>query len=82
MTAFYGEELLEMYLLEHPEEQGRTRMVDLPDEDEPQIACEGPMMFRWVDWLLQNGHITKDKHAAGMSMLREAEAYVKAQKAR
>ena len=80
MTTFCGEELFEMYLLEHPEEQRRTRMVDLPGEDEPQIACEGPMMFRWVDWLLQNGHIDHDKHATAMSMLREAEAYVKSQK--
>ena len=80
MTAFYGEELFEMYLLEHPEEQQRTRMVELPDEDEPQVACEGPMMYRWIDWLLQNQHITTEKHAKAMSLLREAEAHVKAQK--
>jgi hypothetical protein len=80
MTSFYGEELFEMYLLEHPEEQQHTRMVNLPDEDEPQVACQGPMMYRWVAWLLQNGHITSEKHAEATTMLRKAEAHAKAQK--
>ena len=80
MSTFYGEELFEMYMLEHPDDQRHVRMVDLPEEDEPQIACRHDVMVRWVNWLLQNGHITADKHEAAISAMEGAIRHAEAQK--
>ena len=79
MTAFYGEELFEMYMLQHPGDQRHVRMVDLPDEDEPQIACRYDVMVRWMDWMLQRGHITREKHDEALSMMEGAIRHAEAQ---
>ncbi len=80
MTSFYGEELFEMYMLQHPNEQQFTTMVDLPGEDEPQVACRHDVMVRWMSWLLQNQHITPEKHAEALAAMEGAIRHAEAQK--
>jgi hypothetical protein len=75
MIQLYGEDLLEMYLLEHQEEQAHIRETTL--EGEPEIMCSVEMMFRWIAWMLNSGYITQEKHDAGIAFLREIDAKMK-----
>jgi len=76
MIQLYGEYLLEMYLLEHKEEQAHIRETTL--EGKPEIMRSVAMLFRWIAWLLDSGYITQENHDAGIACLREIDAKKKA----
>ena len=73
---FTGEELIEMYLLEHPEDLPNTRFRDVPGEDTPQITTTGPATRRFVNWLFKHDYLTKEKHAWMVAALDRHEARV------
>lgn len=73
---FTGEELLEMYLIEHPAELQYARFRDVPGESEPQITTTGPATKRFVNWLFKHDYLTKEKHQWYMTALDRHEARV------
>ena len=59
-VKLFGEDLLEMYLLEHPDEEqyvGET-MID----GEMETITQGDMFLRFAAWLVKNGHTTQERY--------------------
>jgi hypothetical protein len=62
-------DLFEIYVLEHPEEEQRTKVDAVPGEDDPDVWVEAETVYRFMDWLVKHKHMSKayrDQFVSGM----------------